>query len=151
VLQCAGQKDGQGDLREQAVARRFGSLDARSVQLRRAASSWRCIVQRPMSNEHDQAGIAVPFRPLFVELPQARIDKLRRVTRFYLDYISPELLAPLRRAELAAVMMEYERDPEGWLEELKRITRKREASAARLRALLDSLAEGSSEGASTAV
>lgn len=108
-----------------------------------------------MSSEHDQTGVPVPFRPLFVELPQERINKLRRVTRFTPEYLfSPKLLAPLRRAEFAAAMMEIERDPKRYIEELKRISRERRASAARLQALRELLAEGSSESprrSSTAV
>lgn len=114
-----------------------------------------CTVRRPMSSEHDQTGVPVPFRPLFVELPQERINKLRRVTRFAPEYLfSPKLLAPLRRAEFAAAMMEIERDPKRYIEELKRISRERRASAARLQALRELLAEGSSESprrSSTAV
>jgi hypothetical protein len=50
-----------------------------------------------MGIEHDDhAGIPVPFRPLFVELPENRVKALRQVTRFVLDPVDFELVAPLR-------------------------------------------------------
>jgi len=50
-----------------------------------------------MGIEHDDpAGIPVPFRPLFVELPENRVKALRQVTRFVLDPVNVKVVAPLR-------------------------------------------------------
>jgi hypothetical protein len=94
-----------------------------------------------MSSEDEPSGIPTPFRALFVELSQERIDKLRRVTTFDPDHISPQLLAPLRRAQMAAVLRRIDEDPAGYLEEMQRITRKAKASAARAMALFVELGE----------
>ena len=38
----------------------------------------------------------MPFRPLFVELPENRVKALRQVTRFVLDPVDLKVVAPLR-------------------------------------------------------